>query len=193
LFSEQFVILKNKFVIPKMRAIFKSVWVRKLIGKLGVPYNRRLGVRGSSHPLFYDADLSLPTADSNAFRNQSGLPCFESRIAELICFASGGVTRTANNSPLAFCFPMAGRPAFFFIIIVNKYIGAILISVNNYCKIKIVIANILKAAQKCSMGLRSGEQAGKKNDWHPALHRAEGDDLNSSTFVRIYRPAGEGV
>ena len=27
-----------------MRAIFKSVWVRKLIGKLGVPYNRRLGV-----------------------------------------------------------------------------------------------------------------------------------------------------
>lgn len=26
-------------------------WVRKLIGKLGVPYNRRLGVRGSSHPL----------------------------------------------------------------------------------------------------------------------------------------------
>jgi hypothetical protein len=53
-----------------MRAIFKSVWVRKLIGKLGVPYNRRLRVRGSPHPLNYDADLSLPAADSNAFRNK---------------------------------------------------------------------------------------------------------------------------
>jgi hypothetical protein len=56
-----------------MRAILKSVWVRKLIGKLGVPYNRRLRVRGSPHPLIYFADLSLPAADSNAFRNQSGL------------------------------------------------------------------------------------------------------------------------
>ncbi|MEJ0089864.1 MAG: hypothetical protein WDM80_08990 [Limisphaerales bacterium] len=46
-------------------------WVRKLNGKLGVPYNRRLGVRGSSHPLNYDADLSLPAADSNAFRIHS--------------------------------------------------------------------------------------------------------------------------
>jgi hypothetical protein len=56
-----------------MRAIFTIVWVRKLIGKLGVPYNRRLGVRGSSHPLNYDADLSLIAAVSNAFRIQSDL------------------------------------------------------------------------------------------------------------------------
>ena len=34
-----------------MGATFKCFWVRKLIGKLGVPYNRRLRVRGSSHPL----------------------------------------------------------------------------------------------------------------------------------------------
>jgi hypothetical protein len=27
-----------------------QAWVRKLIGKLGVPYNRRLRVRGSPHP-----------------------------------------------------------------------------------------------------------------------------------------------
>jgi hypothetical protein len=57
-----------------MRAIFKSYWVRKLIGKLGVPYNRRLRVRGSPHPNDYDAGLSLAAAESNAFRNQSGLP-----------------------------------------------------------------------------------------------------------------------
>ena len=63
--------------ISKMRANFKSVWVRKLIGKLGVPYNRRLRVRGSPHPLFYDADLSLPAADSNAFRIQSPREVFD--------------------------------------------------------------------------------------------------------------------
>ena len=57
-----------------MHAKYKTFWVRKLIGKLGVPYNRRLGLRGSSHPLNYEADLSLPAAESNAFRNQSGLP-----------------------------------------------------------------------------------------------------------------------
>jgi hypothetical protein len=42
--------MTTKIDIFKMRAIFKSFWVRKLIGKLGVPYNRRLGVRGSPHP-----------------------------------------------------------------------------------------------------------------------------------------------
>jgi hypothetical protein len=48
--------------------------VRRLIGKIGVPYNRRLGVRGSSHPQIYDAVLSLAEADSKTFRIQSGLP-----------------------------------------------------------------------------------------------------------------------
>jgi hypothetical protein len=75
----------------KMYAIFKSYWVRKLIGKLGVPYNRRLRVRGSPHPNGYDAGLSLAAAESNAFRNQSGLPAPDWRIAALICFASGEV------------------------------------------------------------------------------------------------------
>jgi hypothetical protein len=108
----------------------KFHWVRKLIGKLGVPYNRRLRVRGSPHPLFYDADLSLPAADSNAFRNQSGLSCLDARIAALIAFASIGVTLTANSSPLAFWTPIFGLPSLFFIF-VNKYVDSILISVNN--------------------------------------------------------------
>jgi len=64
-----------------MRAIFKSYWVRKLIGKLGVPYNRRLRVRGSPHPNDYDAVLSLAAAESNAFRIQPDLPSDERRIA----------------------------------------------------------------------------------------------------------------
>jgi hypothetical protein len=53
-----------------MRAISKSFWVRKLIGKLGVPYNRRLGVRGSPHPNDYGSGLSMAAAESNTFRIQ---------------------------------------------------------------------------------------------------------------------------
>jgi len=105
-----------------MRVNFKSVWVRRLIGKLGVPYNRRLRVRGSPHPYDYDAGLSLPAAVSNAFRNQSGLPVLEWRIAALICFASGGATRTENTSPLTFCVPIFGLPILFFIYFVYNYV-----------------------------------------------------------------------
>ena len=53
-----------------IRNMFGS-WVRKLIGKLGVPYNRRLRVRGSPHPLIYHAYLPPRAAESNAFRIQS--------------------------------------------------------------------------------------------------------------------------
>jgi hypothetical protein len=70
---------RQTFDIFKMRAIFKSVLMRKLIGKLGVPYNRRLRVRGSPHPLNHDADLSLPAAVSNAFRIQPDLLCLALR------------------------------------------------------------------------------------------------------------------
>jgi hypothetical protein len=68
-------------------------WVRKLIGKLGVPYNRRLGVRGSSHPLNYDADLSLPAAESNAFRIHSPRPSGEAAMAVSITPFSSLETR----------------------------------------------------------------------------------------------------
>ena len=67
-------------------------WVRRLIGKPGVPYNRSLRVRTSSHPLIYGDGLSITAAKSKAFRNQSGLSVPERRIAALISFASGGVT-----------------------------------------------------------------------------------------------------
>jgi hypothetical protein len=80
------------FDIFKMHAIFKSFWVRKLIGKLGVPYNRRLRVRGSPLPLFYDAGLSLAAAVGNAFRIQPDLRCPDWRIAPLIVLASSGDT-----------------------------------------------------------------------------------------------------
>jgi len=80
-----------------MRAIFKSVWVRKLIGKLGVPYNRRLRVRGSLHPLIFDAGLSFAAAVGNAFRIQPDLRCPHWRIAPLIVLASSGDTPPASK------------------------------------------------------------------------------------------------
>jgi hypothetical protein len=98
-----------------MRAIFKLVWVRKLIGKLGVPYNRRLGVRGSSHPLNYDADLSFPAADSNAFRAHSDWFCPARRIAPLMTWLSSGETRVTINTPRFLAFGTFGLPIFVFI------------------------------------------------------------------------------
>ena len=109
-------ILENMAVdIFQMRAIFKSVWVRKLIGKLGVPYNRRLGVRGSSHPYYYDAGLSLPAADSNAFRVHSDFISFERRIASSITLFSSCEIRVNIRIPRTFAFGSFGLPIFAFI------------------------------------------------------------------------------
>jgi hypothetical protein len=93
-----------------MRAIFKSFWVRKLIGKLGVPYNRTLGVRGSPHPLTYEAGLSLAAADSNAFRAHSDWLCPEWRIAPLIAWLSSGETRVTMKMPRFLAFGTFGLP-----------------------------------------------------------------------------------
>ncbi|MGD0207863.1 MAG: hypothetical protein ABSC89_09690 [Verrucomicrobiota bacterium] len=101
--------------IFKMRAIFKSVWVRKLIGKLGVPYNRRLRVRGSPHPHDYDAGLSLTAAESNAFRIHSDLLCLARRIASLIVLFSSGETRACIKIPRNLAFGTFGLPIFGFI------------------------------------------------------------------------------
>jgi len=90
--------------------------VRKLIGKLGVPYNRRLRVRGSPHPLNYDADLSLPAAVSNAFRIHSDLACLERRIASLIALFSSGISRACIKMPRNLAFGTFGLPILVFII-----------------------------------------------------------------------------
>ena len=98
-----------------MRAIFKSVWVRKLIGKLGVPYNRRLRVRGSSHPHDYDADLSLAAAESNAFRIHSDLVSLVRLIAAIIALFSSGETLACIKMPRYLAFGTVGLPIFGFI------------------------------------------------------------------------------
>src|SRR5208283_4763105 len=106
-------------------AIFKSVWVRRLIGKPGVPYNRRLRVRGSPHPLNYDAGLSLPAAESNAFRIQSDLVSGDRRMASEITLFSSGEIRASISIPRTLDFGSFGLPIFGFI----KYF----VYCENYC------------------------------------------------------------
>jgi IS1 family transposase len=107
-----------------------------------------LRVRTSPHPLDYDDGLSIAATKSKAFRSQSGLPVPARRMASLICFASGGVTRTENTSPLALRVPSLGRPTFFFIIIVYKYVVLNLISVYVNVNKENDMANVLKFEKK---------------------------------------------
>jgi hypothetical protein len=113
-----------------MCAIFKSVWVRKLIGKLGVPYNRRLGVRGSPHPHGYDADLSFPAADSNAFRIHSDLPCPDRFTAAMTARDSSGANLAPIRVSLVSPFGSFGRPIFDFINCLTKCLTQRYISFN---------------------------------------------------------------
>jgi hypothetical protein len=98
-----------------MRAIFTIVWVRKLIGKLGVPYNRRLGVRGSSHPIDYATLFESFAAESKAFRAHSDWLCRARRIAPLITWFSSGETRVTMKMPRFLAFGTVGLPIFAFI------------------------------------------------------------------------------
>ena len=79
-FWDEALFPKIIFAIFKMCAILQLLRVHKLIGKLGVPYNRRLRVRGSPNPYDYEAGLSLAAAESNAFRIHPDLLCLACRI-----------------------------------------------------------------------------------------------------------------
>jgi hypothetical protein len=98
-----------------MRAIFQSCWVRKLTGKLGVPYNRRLRVRGSPHPHDYGAVLPPRAAESKAFRIQSDLLSEVLAIAAFISRFSSGEIRASIKIPRFFAFGTVGLPIFGFI------------------------------------------------------------------------------
>jgi hypothetical protein len=86
--------------------------------------------------LVHDKDLPELAAKSKACRIQSELDWPAARIAPLICFASRGVNRAANCSPLAFCVPSFGLPTLLFIINVTKNVDGKIIYGNNYCNIK---------------------------------------------------------
>jgi IS1 family transposase len=126
-------------------------WVRRLIGKPSVPYNRRLPVRGWSHPLIYDDGLSIAATKSKAFRNQSGLSALERRIAALISFASEGATLTENTSPLTFFVPIFGRPILFFIYFVYNNVDMNIHFVYVYVNKENDMANILKTEKKVTV------------------------------------------
>lgn len=108
------------FDILKMNANFRLFWVRKLIGKLGVPYNRRLGVRGSSHPHDYATGLSLSAAVSNAFRIHSLLPIPECLTAFWTVLDSSGENRAPIRMSLASPLASFGLPILVFIFCLTK-------------------------------------------------------------------------
>src|ERR1700722_4980074 len=106
---------EEKIIMPaiafyKMYAIFQLCWVRKLIGKLSVPYNRRLRVRGSSHPQCYGPDLSISAACSKDFRIHSDLVSLERFIALLITWLSSGETLACIKIPRYLAFGTVGLP-----------------------------------------------------------------------------------
>ena len=164
--------------------MFKSYWVRKLIGKLGVPYNRRLRVRGSPHPNGYDAGLSLAAAESNAFRNQADLSSFAPLIAALICFDSGGVTRTTNTSPLTFCVPIFGLPILFFIYFVNNYVDTRIHFVYGIVNKENDMANILKTEKKVAVISMLAEGTSIRS-----VERITG--VNQNTIMSLARRVGD--
>ena len=98
-----------------MRAKLKSVWVRKLIGKLGVPYNRRLLVRSSPPPLYYETFYRILAANSNAFRIQSDLCSRDATIAACISLCSSGESLMLIIIPRNLDFGSFGLPIFVFI------------------------------------------------------------------------------
>ena len=134
--------------------MFIQFRVRKLIGK-PVDFTtpdcgfeaRRIHHRKAN----YETDLSLWATESNALRIQSDLLCGDLAIAACINFASGGVNRAENTSPLAFLAPIFGRPNFFFIIIVYKYIDTTLLFVYINVNKENDMANILKTEKKVAI------------------------------------------
>jgi hypothetical protein len=76
-----------------MHTIFKSVWVRNLIGKLGGHFSRSLQVRVSPRPQNSAAGLSLPAAESNAFPRA----CLQNGSGVKVTAQTGGTRRAATG------------------------------------------------------------------------------------------------
>jgi hypothetical protein len=105
--------------MPLIRNIFSPSWVRKLIGKLGVPYNRRLRVRDSSHPSAH-ATLFCPfAAESRASRIQVDFTSLDRLIAASMTLLSSWETRVCMSIPRSLVFGTFGLPIFGFIKILS--------------------------------------------------------------------------
>jgi hypothetical protein len=95
-----------------MRATFQSLRVRKLTGK---PAFLTIADSESETPRIHCFERDYESG-SNSFLAHSDLVSFAARAASFIRLASPGVNRKAINTPFAFCVPILGLPACFFII-----------------------------------------------------------------------------
>jgi IS1 family transposase len=168
-----------------MCAIFSSLRVRKLTGK---PAFLTIADSESEAPRIHlkahDDYLPAPAAESKACRIQSELDWPACRIASLISFASGGVTLVVKRTPLAFCVPILGLPALFFIINVYKYVALNLIYVYIYCNIKIDMANKLKIEKKIAVIHMLAEGSSIR-----AIERITG--VNQNTIMSLGKRVGD--
>jgi len=129
-------------------------WVRKLIGKpvaATTPDCEFDSRRIHSQNFNYEICLSFSAVDSKTLRIHSDLLRRDLAIAARINFASGGVKRAENTSPLAFRVPTLGRPTLFFIIIVYKYVDLNVLSVYINVNKENDMANILKTEKKVTV------------------------------------------
>jgi IS1 family transposase len=137
-----------------VRATFIQYWVRKLIGKPvadTTPDCEFDARRIHQKAIDYEACVSFRATESNALRIQSDLLCGDLAIAACISFASNGVKRAENTSPLAFLTPTLGRPSFFFIIIVYKYVDTTLLFVYINVNKENDMANKLQTEKKVTV------------------------------------------
>jgi IS1 family transposase len=160
----------------------QAPWVRKLIGK---PVALTIAdCEFETRRIQIDYAASSKTAESRVFRIHSDFFCPEPRIAPLRCFASTGVNRAANTSPLAFCMPIFGLPTLFFIVFVYKYVDSNVISVYSNCKIKIAMANKLKIEKKVTVISMLCEGSSIR-----AIERITG--VNQNTIMSLGRRVGD--
>jgi IS1 family transposase len=169
--------------LPKIK--LTAHWVRKLTVKPAFLTSADCECKARRiQGLVYDGDLPELAAESKACRIQSELDWPAARIASLICFASGGVNRAANCSPLAFCVPSFGLPTLFFIINVTKNIDGTVIYGNNYCNIKIDMANKLQFEKKVNVVSMLCEGSSIR-----AVERITG--VNQNTIMSLGRRVGD--
>ena len=147
--NSQSLYSRHRFIIEAVTLCFTFLcyWVRKLTGKPASLTIADCEFDARRIHGIYETGISFLATESNARRIHSDFVFRDLAIAACIALASGGVNRAAKSFPLAFCVPIFGRPTFLFIIIVNKYVDAIIISVNN-------IVNEIKTIWQTNLRLR---------------------------------------
>ena len=116
-----------------MKLKLTQFWVRQLSGK---PVDFTPPDSEFDTPRIHHKKCGYESGNSS-FLAHSDLVSLAARAASFIRFASPGVNRKAINTPLAFCVPILGLPARFFIILLYNYLARNVNPYNTNCNIKL--------------------------------------------------------